>query len=181
MSAPARLIAPDPRALFALFPPADDAPAFEIVPGHAVPPPYHELLVHKRHMTVTQEAYHGDRVDVRILDRRLNGEYYARKILLTLHKSGKVVQFGIPRINLHYCSKPVREEILAGQTPLGRILINHKVLRRIEPQGYYRVTPSTAMMNWFDLKEPRITYGRIGIIFCDEKPAIEVLEIIAPE
>jgi hypothetical protein len=181
MSAPARLIAPDPRALFALFPPADDAPAFDMVPGHAVPPPYHELLVHKRHMTVTQEAYHGDRVDVRILDRLLNGNFYARKILLVLHGNGKVVQFGIPRIDLHYCSKAVREEILAGQTPLGRILIKHEVLRRIEPQRYYRVTPSGAMMNWFDLKEPHITYGRIGIIFCDEKPAIEVLEIVAPE
>jgi hypothetical protein len=175
------MIAPDPRALFALFPPADDAPAFEIVPGRAVPPPYHELLVHKRHMTVTQEVYHDDRVDVRILDRRLNGNYYARKILLALHGSGKIVQFGIPRIDLRYCSMAVREEILAGQTPLGRILINHNVLRRIEPQTYYRVTPSPAMINWFHLTEPRITYGRVGIIFCDEKPAIEVLEIVAPE
>jgi chorismate-pyruvate lyase len=175
------MIAPDPRALFDLFPPADDAPAFEIVPGRAVPPPYHELLVHKRHMTVTQESYHGDRVDVRILDRRQNGHYYARKILLALHGSGKIVQFGIPRIDLRCCSKAVREEILAGQTPLGRILINHKVLRRIEPLAYYRVTPSRAMMNWFHLKEPRSTYGRVGIIFCDEQPAIEVLEIVAPE
>jgi hypothetical protein len=175
------MIAPDPRALFALFPPADDAPAFEIVPGRAVPPPYHELLVHKRHMTVTQEAFHGDRVHVQILDRRISGTYYTRKILLTLHGSGKVVQFGIPRVDLRYCSKPVRDEILAGQTPLGRILINHKVLRRIEPQAYYRVTPGPAMMEWFGLTEPRITYGRIGIIFCDEKPAVEVLEILAPE
>jgi chorismate-pyruvate lyase len=181
MSAPARLITPDPRALFALFPPAADAPTFEIISGHAVPQPYDELLVHKRHMTVTQETYHGDRVDVRILERRLNGDYYARKILLALHRSGKIVQFGIPRIDLRYCSKAVREEILAGQTPLGRILIKHKVLRRIEPQAYFRVTPSAAMMEWFHLKEPRITYGRIGIIFCDEKPAIEVLEIVAPE
>jgi hypothetical protein len=186
MSVPARralaqLAQPDPRALFALFPPADDAPTFEIVPDAAVPPPYHELLVHKRHMTVTQETYHGDRVDVRILDRRHAGDFYARKILLALHGSGKVVQFGIPRIDLRYCSKAVREEILAGETPLGRILINHKVLRRIEPQAFYRVTPSPAMMDWFNLTEPRVTYGRLGIIHCDEKPAIEVLEIVTPE
>jgi len=24
------------------------------------------------------------------------------------------------------------------------------------------------------------TYGRLGVIFCDEQPAIEVLEIVAP-
>src|SRR5262249_8494588 len=107
--------------------------------------------------------------------------YYARKILLTLHTSGKVVQFGIPRIDLRYCSKAVREEILAGETPLGRILIKHRVLRRIEPQAYYRVTPSPAMITWFGLTDQRITYGRLGIIFCDEQPAIEVLEIVAPE
>jgi hypothetical protein len=181
MSLPARRARPDPRTLFALFPPAADVPAFEYVWGDAIPEPYYELLVHKRHMTVTQEAYHGDRVDVRILERRLEGDFYARKILLALHRSGKIVQFGIPRINLRYCSKPVREEILFGQTPLGRILINHKVLRRIEPMAYFRVTPSPPMMAWFDLDRPRITYGRMGIIFCDEQPAIEVLEIVAPE
>lgn len=181
MNAPARLALPDPRALLALFPPATDAPMCDYVPGHAVPSPYHQLLVHKRHMTVTQEAYHGDKVDVRILDRRHVGDFYARKILLTLHGSGKVVQFGIPRIDLGYCSKAVRAEILAGQTPLGRILINHKVLRRIEPTAYFRVTPGPAMMRWFNLDWPRITYGRLGIIYCDERPAIEVLEIVAPE
>jgi chorismate-pyruvate lyase len=182
MSLPAaRLPCPDPHALFALFPPAADVPAFDRIPGDAVPQPYHKLLVHKRHMTVTQEAYHGDKVDVRILERRLIGDYYARKILLALHTTGKIVQFGIPRINLRYCTKAVREEILAGQTPLGRILINHKILRRIEPTAYFRVTPSAAMLSWFNLDWPRITYGRMGIIYCDERPAIEVLEIAAPE
>jgi hypothetical protein len=132
-------------------------------------------------MTVTQEAYHGDQVDVRILERRLTGDFYARKILLALQGSGKIVQFGIPRINLRCCSKAVREEILFGQTPLGRILINHKVLRRLEPTAYFRVTPSPAMMTWFNLDQPCITYGRMGIIYCDEQPAIEVLEIVTPQ
>ena len=181
MSEPARRARPDPRTLFALFPPASDIPAFDYVSGVAVPQPYHRLLVPKRHMTVTQEAHHVDRVDVRILERSLIGDFYARKILLALHGSGKIVQFGIPRINLRYCSKAVREEILFGQTPLGRILINHKVLRRIEPSAYFRVIPSPAMMAWFELDQPRITYGRMGIIYCDERPAIEVLEIVAPE
>jgi hypothetical protein len=181
MSLPARVAQPDPRDLFALFPPAAEVPTFDLVAPDAVPQPYYKLLVHKRHMTVTQEAYHGDHVDVRILERRLEGDFYARKILLALHTTGKIVQFGIPRINLRLCKKAVREEILFGQTPLGRILINHKVLRRIEPIGYFRVRPSGAMMRWFSLDQPRVTYGRMGIIYCDERPAIEVLEIIAPE
>ena len=95
-----RNVTPDLPELFAPFPPAADQPAYEVVAPDAVPPPYHGLLVHEHHMTVTVEAYHGDRVNVRILNRRLDEPYYSRKILLTLEKTGCVVQFGIVRVNL---------------------------------------------------------------------------------
>ncbi len=37
------------------------------------------------------------------------------------------------------------------------------------------------MMSWFRLQTPQITYGRLALIHCDGKPAIELLEIVAPE
>ena len=85
------------------------------------------------------------------------------------------------RIHLQYCSQAVRDEILSGLTPLGRILIEHNVLRRIEPRCYLRVTPGPDMLKWFDLPESRITYGRLALIHCEGQPAIELLEIVAPE
>jgi chorismate-pyruvate lyase len=174
---------PDLPSLYALFPPAPGEllPEFEFVAADEVPPPYGELLVHDKHMTVTVEKHHGDSVDVRILARRHTGDSYARKILLTLHGNGRVVQFGIMKINLHYCSPEVRQEIIAGQTPLGRILIQHDVLRRIEPIAFLRILPDPAMMKWFGLDKPTRTYGRLAIIHCDEQPAVELLEIVAPE
>jgi hypothetical protein len=63
---------------------------------------------------------------------------------------------------------------------LGRILIEHNVLREIEPTAYLRITPTPLLTNWFGLPEPQLTYGRLGIIHCDGQPAIEVLEILAP-
>jgi chorismate-pyruvate lyase len=132
-------------------------------------------------MTVTVERYHGDLVNVRILERIRQGEYYARKILLQLQGSGKVVQFGIVRVNLSHCSEPVRNEILAGQTPFGRILIRHNVMRRIEPTAFLRVIPGAAMMKWFNLERPLPTYGRLAYIHCNEQPAVELLEIVIPE
>jgi chorismate-pyruvate lyase len=173
---------PNLRSLFKLFPAAvDEAPEYEIVPADEVPPPYHGLLVHEHHMTVTVEAYHGDAVDVRILARQQTGDSYARKILLALHGSGRVVQFGIMRINLALCSPEVRAEIVAGQTPLGRILIEHDVLRRIEPREYLRVIPGKAQMQWFGLDQARPTYGRLAIIHCNGQPAVDLLEVVAPE
>ena len=171
---------PDLDELFALFPPADDRPAYAVIPGDAMPEPYRGLLVHEHHMTVTVEAHHGDLVDVRVLARRHEGNSYARKIVLTLRGSGKVVLFGIVRINLGYCAPAVRAAIVAQRTPLGRVLIEHNVLRRIEPTAYLRVRPGPRQLAWFGLDRPQPFYGRLGIIHCDEKPAVELLEIVRP-
>jgi chorismate-pyruvate lyase len=132
-------------------------------------------------MTVTVEDHHGSLVDVRVLDEFQQGETYARKILLALQSDGRIVQFGLVRIHLQFCSAKVRQEIVSKKTPLGRILIQNNVLRRIEPTNYLQITPGPDMIGWFGLDSPRTTYGRLAIIHCDEQPAIELLEIVAPE
>lgn len=173
---------PDLDRLLGLFPLAGP-PLFtaEVVPGEAVPPPYHGLLVHDYHMTVTVEAYHGDLVNVRVLASRLEGESYAREILLALRGTGRVVQFGIVRIHLEYCTLAVRTEILEGRTPLGRVLIKHDVLRRIQPTAYLRIDPGPELTHLLGLVAPRTTYGRLAYIHCDGQPAVELLEIVTPE
>lgn len=167
--------------LLDLFANSLDQPECILVPAAAVPPPYQQLLVHRHHMTVTVEEFYNDPVDIRILDLNLTDEWYARKILLTKRSDGQIVQFGIPRIRLKFCSPPVRKAILQGRTPLGRILIENNVHRRIEPIAFMKVTPGIATETWFGPEAGRhLTYGRIGVIYCDEQPAIEVLEIVAP-
>jgi hypothetical protein len=174
-------VGPQLADLLDLFPPTTWLRAYEYVAADQVPEPYHKLLVHEHHMTVTVESHHGSLVDVRVLQRVHEGDTYARKILLALQSTGRIVQFGIVRIHFQYCSAAVRDEILAGQTPLGRILINHNVLRRIEPTAFLRVLPGPAMLDWFSLKTMQPTYGRLAIIHCDSQPAVELLEIVAPE
>jgi hypothetical protein len=172
------------EGLFAYFPAADDLPSYQIVSGDEVPSPYNRLLVHKRHMTITVESHHGSLVDVRILAQRHEGLFYARKILLALQSNSQIVQFGLVRINLAMCRLAVRAEILKGRTPLGRILIQNKVLRRIEPYRFLRVGLGPPQQQWFGLDPSdsrTTTYGRLGIIYCDNQPAVEVLEIVAPE
>src|SRR5437868_3401366 len=114
MKFPSQPTRPDLRSMLALFPPADFT-KYDLVPGHEVPRPYRDLLVHEHHMTVTVEFHHGDLVDVRVLAWRLDEEAYARKILLALHGSGRVVQFGIMRVHFRYCSPEVSDEIVCGK------------------------------------------------------------------
>ncbi|MBV9125888.1 MAG: hypothetical protein JO112_21265 [Planctomycetes bacterium] len=169
---------PDLTTLLNLFPPTGDFPEYELVPVRDLPLPYYVMLAHEEHMTETVEAYYGDRVNVKVLARRLEGDTYARKILLTLQGNGRVVLFGIIRVQLQFTSPAVRAEIVAGKTPFGRILIQHDVLRRIEPTAYLRVVPNLAMMEWFGLAQPEILYGRLALIHCDEQPAVELLELV---
>jgi hypothetical protein len=166
--------------LFALFPGADDRPSYELIAGTEMPQPYRDLLVHEHHMTVTVESHHGGPVDVRVLAVHQEGDLYARKILLVHQATGKIVQFGIVRIDLSMTSPAVRDAIVAQQTPIGRILIEHDVLRRIEPTAFLRIMPGPPQLAWFGLTKPVPYYGRLAIIHCDEQPAVELLEVVAP-
>ena len=151
-----------------------------IIPPSWIPEPYHEMLVHHHHMTVTVEGYYKQPVAVQVLTSRQVGDSYGREILLELNSSKHVVQFGAVRIDLSCCSQTVRDAIVAENTPLGRILIDNNVLRRIEPTAFLQITPGEKLAQWFGLSRPETCYGRLGVIFCDDRPAIAVLEILAP-
>jgi hypothetical protein len=157
--------------LYNLFPnSADRSHSVEVV-SDEVPEPYHQLLVHTHHMTITVEEYYRSLVDVRVLSWKRTGSEYARKILL---------QFGLVRINLTVCPELVRNEILEGKTPLGRVLMQNNMLRRIEPVAFLRVSLSRTMAEWFGAEQGTTTYGRLGVIYTGDRPAVEVLEILAP-
>jgi hypothetical protein len=177
---PAVLSPPTVDSLYALFPHSADRPYCSPMAGETMPEPYRSLLVHTFHMTVTVERHYGGPVDVSVLESVRHGGEYARKILLTRRDTGAVVQFGIVRIDLDLLSEPVRARIVAEQTPLGRVLIEEGVLGHIVPAGYLKVEPCAQMRGWFGMSVAANTYGRLGVILTDGKPAIEVLEVLAP-
>ena len=69
-----------------------------------------------------------------------------------------------------------------GPEPLAgakRLLVT--AVARIEPTGFLRVLPGPELTHRFGLDRPVTTYGRLAYIHCDEQPAIELLEVVAPE
>jgi hypothetical protein len=112
------------------------------------------------------------------MERHVDGDLYSRKILLTAGPGGPIVEYGLVRLNFRYMAPEVGSEIREGQTPLGAILMAHQVLRRIEPRWYMRFAASSAMMRWFGADQSAEAYGRIGTIYCNGEPAIELLEIV---
>ncbi len=172
---------PDLQTLVGLFfPDPAKLGRFEGVAAAAMPADYQSLLAHQEHMTVTVEKFHGSLVDVVVLKQQLSGEHYARKILLRRQSDGKVVQFGIMRLDFTSVDEAVRREVEGQSTPLGRILIQHNVLREVRLEKLWRVTPGDDLRWWFAAAPGQITYGRTALIDCNGKPAVELLEIVAP-
>lgn len=150
------------------------------VPSALTPEPYKGLLVHEHHMTVTMEEFYRTPVVVRVLARSTDGNIYNRKIVLERSDNGSVVQFGIVRFDLSYVVPAVRDEILREQTPLGRILINYNVLRHIALGAILEIRPGPELQRLFGCRSVDVTYGRLATIFCNQQPAVDLLEIASP-
>ena len=143
-----------------------------------VPEPSRSLLAHDRHMTVTLEQHHDGPVDVKVLATRTDGGRYSRKILLTRQSDDEVVQYGIVRLDMTVLAPQVRKEIEAKETPLGRILIAHDVLREVKLLSLFEIQCGEELAKSLGFATGQVCYGRTALIYCDGVPAIELLEIV---
>lgn len=151
---------------------------FEVVDPEQMPEAQRRLLVHTQHMTHALHAHHRKPVDLYVMEHLRDGDLYSRKIFLTRANSAHTVELGVVRLDLRYLDPGPRDEILRERTPLGAVLTQHNVLRRIEPRWYIRLGDGSDLLRWFGSRETGEHFGRLGTIYCNGEPAVEVLEIV---
>lgn len=169
-----------PSLLAIYYKDADELATFRRVRHDETPEPYRSLLSHSSHMTVTVERFHGESVDVQVLRSHAEAKHYYREILLRTHATHHVVQYGMVRLNLENVPELPRREILEEAKPLGRVLIEHDVLREIELFDLFEVTCGPALAALLEVPLGARTFGRTALLHCNREPAIELLEIVAP-
>jgi chorismate-pyruvate lyase len=172
---------PDLSRLIALF--YDDAAElgqFEEVAGGQMPRVARRLLDHEQHMTVTVEAFHKCPVDVEVETDRIEDGLYVRKIVLHRQSDGRPVQFGLVRMDFRFVTSEVRRAIESRSIPLGRVLIDHNVLTRVELFALWKVEAGPDLAKLLQAAPGETLYGRTAQIHCDDQPAVELLEILAP-
>jgi hypothetical protein len=167
----------------------------EHLPASLTPEPYRRLLAHDHHMTLAMEEFHGHAVEVHVVDRRLKDNGYFRTSVLTVpativgrtaglagtwFEGERAVQFGAIRFNFEFVTAEVREEIIAEHTPLGQVLINHNVLRHIDLGAMLKIGVGPELAELFGCERGTETYGRLATIFCNRRPAVDLLEVSAP-
>ncbi len=170
-----------PELVSAFYPEIDELGEFEQVPPAALPEPYRSLLDHSYHMTVTLEQYFSEPVKLEVLRANDQQDEYWRKIVLRRESDGRIVLFGLVRLDLTQLPSEAVREIRQQVTPLGHILIRHNVLREVERLRLWRIHPGLELQRLFGSTNADPLYGRTAIIHCNGDPAIELLEIVAAD
>jgi chorismate-pyruvate lyase len=146
-----------------------------------IPPPYAQLLAHDEHMTVTVEAFHQCRITVEVLRSWTEGNFYMREILLRRETDREIILYGVVRLRLDSLDEKPRNAILSESIPLGRVLIEHNVLRDVELVELWEITMGPRLAMHFQCREGTITYGRTAMIYFHDQPALELIEVVRPE
>jgi chorismate-pyruvate lyase len=130
-------------------------------------------------MTPTLEAFHGERIHLRVLGRWQEGDTYRREVALVLNGREQPVEFGAIVINLQHFPPAAREEILEGYRPLGTILATHNIERVSRPQAFLRVTSDDVMNEALQLDGTRVLYGRRNVLLdANGNVLADVVEIL---
>lgn len=171
------------------------------VVSHEVPQPLRSLLDHRSHMTVAMEAHTGGPLGLRVMQEHRepvpsgadagnadSSRGYAREIML-LSSGGKPVQYGLVRVDLGAVGTGVRERILSGSAPLGRVLIEAGTLRDVHDVTLVRIATGRELARRIGAYPGLTLFGRFATISLSagssapmplpqsSRPAVELLEI----
>ena len=150
----------------------------QVIAAEEMPDPFRTLLVHEKHMTLTLTAHYGAFLELHVKEMHYEENLYSRKIQLSIPRNDALVEYGLVRLDLRYIPEPVWKEIFQQRTPLGEILLRHNILQRVQPRWYFRLNPGCSILQWLKADLPEPVFGRLGTIFCNGQPAVEVMEVV---
>lgn len=154
-------------------------PAITPLFGQQMPEPYKQLLVHKRNMTSTLEAFHGSTIHIERLNVVPGDKETSREVVLRLDTNGKPVEYGASRIFISALPPKALELIDEGKIPLGTLLRTCDCKHTVEPSGFFRLRPTPFFDKIFPDLDGSPLYGRRNtLVGLNGRPIAEVCEIL---
>jgi chorismate-pyruvate lyase len=152
-------------------------PRLETLAADALPEPLRALLTDALPLTPRLEERHGETLALRVLERRRDGDRYARRIVL-VRSDGMPVALGAIEIDLARLAPAWRAEVLAETTPFG-----HIVAVSAQPEALFRVACDDLVGDALSLRDRgRWLYGRRRTLVDDAQVTLaRIVEILAPE
>lgn len=153
-------------------------PAAHTIGGAAMPRVVARLLSAPEPLTPRLEAHVGEALALRVLERRRDGDRYARCVVL-VRGDGIPVVLGAIAIDLRRLAPAVRAEVLAETVPFGHLLANASA----HPDALLSVACDRFIADALALSERDVRlYGRRRTL-TDASGAViaTILEVLAPE
>ena len=143
-----------------------DPPAIEatFVAADSIPQPQRDLLVHFSDMTSTLTRHWGERLALKVLQRRQGPQWYRRHIVLETEASRRPVEYGAMQILLPLLSEAARRDVLAARAPLGAVLACHGLAYRHCPGGFFTIRSNSQIERALGLTAPQWLYGRCNCL-----------------
>jgi len=156
-------------------------PAAAAAEGEELPEPHRRLLVHQSDMTPTLEAFWGETIVLRTLQRRLDERSLTRLVVLELEKSRRPVEFGAIIIHLEPFPPAAQELIRGCRCPLGSILARHGIRHTSRPRAFFSLQPDAVICEALGMPAPAPLWGRKNVLATEEGETLaEVVEILPP-
>lgn len=154
-------------------------PRIREIEGAAMPRPYRDLLVHDSDMTPTLERFCGQKIRLRRLKIRHEGQSLYRQVALVSDRDEKPMEYGAIRIYLDRFSNAAQSQIMEGRLPLGTILRTHAVPHHSRPRAYFSVASEPVISAALNVPVGRTLYGRHNVLRNPAgQPLAEVVEIL---
>lgn len=153
---------------------------WRLVPGTEIPQPQRGLLDHASDMTSTLDRFHGDRIDLEVLEHFREEDDLYRHVILRTRSDSRAVEHGAIRIDLGKLPPQVVEEVTAAREPLGAVIVRGGLPFVSCPQAFFRYQPGKIARAHLNLDENAVLYGRCnqlltapgGLVFA------EIVEIL---
>jgi chorismate-pyruvate lyase len=157
-------------------------PQLVFMEAHELPENERELLVHDHDMTSALRVYHQNPLALRVEAREGSEAYLLRLVVLeTAGEGARPVEFGAIAIQVENFPPESQSLILAGQRPLGAVLVEHRVPFVSEPQAFFCVAADAFIAQQLRVPERTILYGRCNVLSTPDGDVLaEIVEILPP-
>lgn len=152
---------------------------YDVVESSVVPDSFRYLLEHDSLMTIRLESFYNQKLDLKVLNSELLPDVrYQRKIALGVKSNSKefiVIAKAWILIDLKACPEDLKQKILEGKTPFGKILSSYGIRYRVTCYHILKINEWKEL----DLGFPSPCYGRLAKIFLDDVHIVDVLEVVS--
>ncbi len=155
---------------------------FQEIESQELPEPYRRLLDHGGDMTSRLENAYRSSIRVNRLRSSNDGKNYFREVILeTSDSPPRAVEYGAIEIQLSHLPDVAKEEVIAGEKPLGGILNDGRIPYVCSLRGFFKIIPDSSILEAFAMEKALELFGRSNRIETRTGDTIAlIVEVLPP-